>query len=131
MPPVSEFMTSAAFTIGPDQTLSSAHHVMREHQIRHLPVVHEGRIVGIVSQRDLHVIETLQDVDPDEVTVDDAMSEDVVMVAPEAPLDEVAAMMVERRLGSVVVVRDDHLQGIFTTTDALVALTTILRRITA
>jgi acetoin utilization protein AcuB len=128
IPPVSEYMSSSPHTVGADQTLAVAHRIMREHAIRHLPVLRGGKVVGIVSQRDLHLVETFQDSSPDEVAVEDAMTEDVLSVPPEAPLDEVVEMMSDRKLGSVVVMRHDRVVGIFTTTDALYALGRVLRR---
>ena len=55
-PPVSAFMTPGPHTIGRDQTLAVAHRLVREHGIRHLPVLHGGKQVGDQSQRDLHFI---------------------------------------------------------------------------
>lgn len=57
-----------------------------EHQIRHLPVLDGGKLVGIVTQRDLHLVETLKGVDQQTVTVEEAMSQDVYTVEPETPL---------------------------------------------
>jgi acetoin utilization protein AcuB len=128
IPPVSEFMSTSTHTIGADQTLSVAHRVMREHEIRHLPVLRGGQVVGIVSQRDLHLVETFKDADPDEIIVEEAVSQDVFTVPPEAPLDGVVGIMEDRKLGSVVVMRGDRVEGIFTTTDALHALFRVLRR---
>ena len=128
IPPISEYMSTSTHTIGAEQPLSVAHRIMREHQIRHLPVLRGGQIVGLVSQRDLHLVETFKDTDPDEVTVEEAMSQDVLTVPPEACLDEVVDMMSARKLGSVVIMRQGRVEGIFTTTDALYALARVLRR---
>jgi acetoin utilization protein AcuB len=128
IPPVSEYMSTSTHTVGAEQPLSVAHRIMREHQIRHLPVLRGGQIVGLVSQRDLHLVETFKDSDPDEVAVEEAMSQDVLTVAPEACLADVVEMMSERKLGSAVVVRQHRVEGIFTTTDALHALARVLRR---
>ena len=131
VPPVSEFMSPKTYTIGRDQNLTTAHRIMRAHQIRHLPVLDGGQVVGIVSQRDLHLLESLDDADPDAITVEEAMTQDVCAVAPDAPLDEVAELMLERKLGSVVVMRQGHLLGIFTTVDALQCLSRVLQRAAA
>ena len=127
IPPVSEFMSTSTRAIGADQPLSIAHRVMREHDIRHLLVLRGEQIVGIVSQRDLHLVETFKDADPDEILVEEAMTENVFTVPPEAALDGVVGIMAERKLGSVVVMRGDRVEGIFTTTDALQALFRVLR----
>ena len=127
IPTVQKYMTTTPHSIGVEQTLSKAHSMMREHAIRHLPVLHGGRLLGILTERDLRLVESLAGVDPATVTVEDAMSTVVYSVSPEAPLDEVVATMAERRLGSTLVVDGARLVGIFTTTDALVALRDVLR----
>jgi len=112
-------MTKSPHTVGSEQMLATAHALMREHGIRHLPVLHGGKPVGMVTLRDLHLLETLSDVDPETVPVEDAMTTDLFLVTPEQPLSEVAAAMVERKLGSAVVARGSQVLGVFTTTDAL------------
>jgi len=106
--------------------MALAHRMMREHHIRHLPVLHEARIVGIISDRDLNLIETLRDVDPKVVTVEDAMTPDPYVVGPDAALDEVVATMAEKKYGCAVVAQHDHVVGIFTTVDACRAFAELL-----
>ncbi len=120
-------MTRGAQTIGHQEPLAAAHRIMNEYAIRHLPVLENGSLVGIVSQRDLHFIETLRDVDPDLVKVCEAMSPEVYTTTARTSLRRVAAEMAARKLGSAVVVDADHrVEGIFTTSDALRALAEIL-----
>jgi len=119
---IREFMTPMPHTIAAERTLSDAHRLMREHDIRHLPVLEGGRLVGMVSQRDLHLIETLRDVDPLEVQVEEAMTQDVLEVDPAASVARVARTMAERKLGSAVVTHGGEIVGIFSTIDALYAL---------
>jgi acetoin utilization protein AcuB len=69
-PSIRKYMSQSPHTIGREQTLNAAHDVMRRHGIRHLPVLEGGKLMGLVSQRDLHLIETLRDVDPAETRVD-------------------------------------------------------------
>jgi acetoin utilization protein AcuB len=57
-------MTVSPVVIGSERTLADAHRMMRERGIRHLPVVDAGALVGVVSQRDLYLAETLGGVDP-------------------------------------------------------------------
>lgn len=127
IPPVSKFMTESPHTIADDRPMSAAHEVMRRHGIRHLPVLRGGKIVGVVSDDDLHLIETLDDVDPEKVLVNEAMSQDPYTVAPEAPLDVVLAEMGERKYGSVVVLDKGKVVGIFTTVDVCRALSDLLQ----
>ncbi len=132
MPSISRYMTRQPWTIRKDAKMSQAHQLMREHQIRHLPVLEAGKLVGIVSERDLHLIETLPDSDPDEVTVEDAMVEDVYGVSADDPVDVIVEMMSSRKYGSAVVLNHrGHVEGMFTTVDALQVLADVLRRATA
>jgi len=75
IPQVQKYMTYTPHTIGADQPMTQAHKMMREHRIRHLPVLAGGKIVGILSDGDLNLIETLKDVNPQEVRVEDAMTQ--------------------------------------------------------
>lgn len=126
IPHISKYMTTTPHTIGFDQTLQTAHKLMRDHHFRHLPVLQGGKLVGMVTERDLALIETLKDVDPTKVTVEDAMTPAPYTVAPDALLDEVVATMAEHRYGSAVVVDNSHVVGVFTTVDALVAFSDLL-----
>lgn len=125
---VQRFMTVAPVVVRSDQPLADAHRAMRERNIRHLPVVDAGALVGLVSQRDLYLVETLDGVDPAAVPVREAMTPDPYAVPPDAPLDEVAATMAARKYGSAVVVDRGSVIGLFTTTDALRALAWATRR---
>ena len=119
---IERYMTPSPYTIGSDQPLSAAHQIMHRHDIRHLPVLRAGRIVGVVSLRDLHLVETLPGVHADELSVEEAMSQDVYSVARDAPLAQVARAMATRKLGSAVVLERNKVVGVFTTVDALHAL---------
>ncbi|WP_246357431.1 CBS domain-containing protein [Pyxidicoccus fallax] len=128
MDTIERFMTRSVHTIGLKSPLVEAHRVMNEHGIRHLPVLEGGRLAGLVSQRDLHLIETLRDVDPKEVSVEEAMSQDCYTVEAGTPLAEVAREMGRHKYGSAVIVEGSRVLGIFTTTDALLALDAVLSR---
>lgn len=103
-----------------------AHRLMREHRIRHLPVLHGGAIVGIVSDGDLHLIETLNDVDPEKVTVEEAMTADPYCVTPDTPLDVVVQTMAENKYGCAIIEQNRKVVGIFTTVDACNAFAQML-----
>jgi acetoin utilization protein AcuB len=124
--PIRDFMTPSPHSIGRSQSLSTALDRMRAHDVRHLPVLDGGRIVGVLSQRDVLFVETLRDVDPSTVRVEEAMSTEVYAVAPDVPLAEVAAEMAQHKYGCVAVVDHGHVAGIFTSVDALRALVVLL-----
>ena len=127
IPPIQKYMTTAPHSIGIEQPLSTAHAMMREHRIRHLPVLHGGKLLGILTDRDLGLVESLAGVDPTKVKVEDAMSTVVYSVDPETPLDEVVSTMAEHKYGSAVVMQNHKIVGIFTTVDVCRALAELLQ----
>ena len=127
IPSVQKYMTTAPFSIGPAQSLALAHTMMRDHHIRHLPVLDGGKLIGILTDRDLHLIESLKDVEPESVTVEDAMSQMPYSVSPDAAMDEVAAEMAEHKYGCAVVLQNLKVVGVLTTVDICRALAELLR----
>ncbi len=125
---VRRYMSLRPVTIGSDRTLADAHQAMRERGIRHLPVVEGGKLVGIVSQRDLYLLGTLRGVDTRLERVSEAMSRDPYTVDPDEPLEDVARVMAQRKYGSALVVERGTVVGVFTTVDALRALAGVLGR---
>jgi len=123
MPPVSRYMTVHPYAIGPRDKLSSARRLMTLRKIHHLPVLDDNHLIGILSDRDVYPVHPLHD-----IKVQDTMSEDVLAVTPDAPLDEVLGQMEAKNCGSAVIVSDTGIEGIFTTHDALRALGDLLRR---
>jgi len=126
IPQIKKYMTTDVQTIGDEQPMAVAHQMMREQHIRHLPVLHQGKLVGVVTDRDLRLIETLRDVDPAKVAVSEAMTSDVYTVGPDAALNEVVSSMASSKYGSAVVVDHGHVVGIFTTVDACSAFADLL-----
>ena len=124
-PTIEQFMSRAPHTIGHGQTLEAAHRMMREHDIRHLPVLDARQLTGIVSQRDLHMIEALG-VDPKQVKVSEAMTQGTYTIAPGTSVRKVAAEMAEHKYGCAVVVENERVVGVFTTVDAMRALSQLL-----
>jgi len=121
-------MTRQPWTIERGANLTAAHELMRSHTVRHLPVMDGGKLVGIVSERDLHLMETLPDANPDEVSVDEAMTDVVYVAAPDDDTADVVERMASHKLGSVVVMTGSRVEGIFTSIDALQVLSSVLRR---
>jgi acetoin utilization protein AcuB len=126
IPHIDRYMTPGPHSIGQEQSLAQAHKLMREHHIRHLPVLHAGKLVGVLTDRDLHLIETLRDVDPEKVTVEEAMSPTVFTVGPKASLDGVVREMATHKYGCAVIEDNGKLVGVFTTIDAMRAFAELL-----
>ena len=104
---------------------------MRRHRIDHLPVVERGALVGIVTATDLDAAApsaattlTVREVRDrlSRIPVSQAMTRDVIAVAPETPLAEAARLMRDRDLGALPVVRGDEVVGILTVSDLLAEL---------
>ena len=123
---VRELMSAAVATLREEDVLGSVDAVMSMDRIRHLPVLSEGKVVGVVSQRDLFrsalgTALALGIRRPDELmrslTVRDIMSSPAVTVAPDAYVQEAARTMAERKIGCLPVVEEGRLVGIVTETD--------------
>ena len=127
-PVVRQHMTPGPLTIGGEQSLAVARKLMLDHHVRHLPVLAGGRICGLLSERDLLLVESLPGVDPRDVRVEEAMVQSVYTAPPDAPIAEVIGNMIAHKMGSVVVVDGDHVVGVFTTTDALSAYHELLEK---
>jgi len=127
IPPVHKYMTPGPITIGHDQKITKAEEVMRENRIRHLPVLKGGKFTGVLTDRDIKFVQGLRDLEIDKLLVDDVVREQAFTVDAESPLDQVASEMAEQKVGSAVVLQNGKLVGIFTTVDALRALSELLR----
>lgn len=125
--PISRYMTISPHSIGAEQSLARVREMMQKHGIRHLPVLHGGKLQGMISDRDVRLVESLVDGNSQLITVSDAMTPDVYAVGPDAPLDEVVEEMGTKKYGSVVVMDGAHVVGIFTTVDACLVLAEVLR----
>jgi acetoin utilization protein AcuB len=123
---IAELMTRDPCCIQSSETLRAAHRLMRALHVRHLPVLHGDRLVGLVSERDLHLLETLRSVDPGTEPVAEAMTERPFTVAPCASVRRVVEEMRQNKYGSAVVIDQGRVAGIFTRTDALRALETLV-----
>ena len=124
---VRDLMTAEVATLRRNDKLSIADDVMRLGRIRHLPVLDdEDQVVGIVSQRDLfrgalaralgygaHAQQKLLD----QLLVKEVMSNEPVSIGPDASLIDAARLMLERKIGSVVVIEEGRLVGILTESD--------------
>jgi acetoin utilization protein AcuB len=126
VPTLQKYMTTLPHTIGADQTLEKAEKMMSEYRIRHLPVLEGGRLVGILSDRDVKLVETFRDVDASQTKVDEAYTPDPYIVSPSSSLRDVCNEMAARKYGCALVVDNHKLVGIFTWIDALNALNELM-----
>jgi acetoin utilization protein AcuB len=99
---------------------------MRKLHLRHLPVLKGGKLVGILTDRDINLVLSFKDVDPATMKVDEAYTPEPYFTTPGAPLNEVVAQMAEKKYGCALVVDNDKLVGIFTEVDAYKALAELL-----
>ena len=125
IPHISKFMTTATHTVGADIPIKKAVEIMREHRIRHLPVMHWGKLMGVLTDRDIKLASSFQGAA--ELKVDDVMSPDAYAVSPQGGLNEVAAEMAEHKYGCAVVIDNGKVVGIFTATDGMRVLAEIVR----
>jgi acetoin utilization protein AcuB len=126
--PIARYMTSSPHSVGLEQPLDVAHRMMKEHGIRHLPVLEAGKLVGLLSQRDLYLTEALEPMDTKSVRVDQAMTQDAYCVTRDESLESVATTMAERKLGCAVVMDGPKVVGLFTTVDALRAIVALVQK---
>lgn len=118
-------MSPNIHSIGSDIALGVAREQMKRFQIRHLPVLRAGAIVGILSDRDLLLMSKFSG--SENFTVEDAMTADPFVAEPDTLLSEVVAVMAERKIGSVIVADNNKPVGIFTATDGMKLLAAIYK----
>ncbi len=126
---VEEYTTPNPIVAAEDVSVEDLGLLMKEHGIRHIPIVRGTEVVGIVSERDLKVVAGLDFKEKSLVRAMDIMARDPVSVNAEASLDEVAFEMSKLKIGSIIVNEGNKLLGIFTVTDALNALIEIAREV--
>lgn len=126
IPQIQRFMSTNPFTINVELTLIQAKNFMLEHKIRHLPVLEDGRLVGIISEKDIDFIQSFQGVDLKTEKISNVMTPEPYVVNADSHLDEVCKYMAREKIGSVLVQDNKKLVGIFTWVDALNAMSELL-----
>jgi acetoin utilization protein AcuB len=137
---VKGWMTSDVMTIDEDTSMMKASQIMKENNIRRLPVMHKGKLVGMVTDRDIKEASpskaTTLDVHElyyllSELKVKDIMSKNVFTIGPEETVEKAAVKMLEHRISGLPVVNDKgKVVGVITQGDVfkvLVSLTGIYR----
>lgn len=126
IPPVQKYMTTTPLSIEKDASLLEAATLMQKNHIRHLPVVYQGKVEGILSSTDVQLIRGLKNVDIEKLKVYDCFTPNPYTVHPETLLDEVLGEMAEKKYGCVIVEDKGKPVGIFTWIDALMATKNLL-----
>lgn len=128
---VRELMTKKVITLSPEDKIDRVFFLLNFERIRHLPVVDRGKVVGMVSDRDLkRTMGTLKKRIPvskgDDITVviksrqvRTIMNRGIISTAPNAPASEAAAIMAKRKIGALPVIENGKLVGIISTNDIL------------
>lgn len=127
-PSVGAAMTPFPYFVQRDDPVAAAERIIAEHAVRHVPVKHEGEVVGLVSERDLHrlVNPALPGVDKERLRVGAILRGEPYIVGIGAPLARVVEEMAERRIGAAIVVKRGKLAGVLTTVDVCRALAELL-----
>ena len=128
---VNAWMNQPDYTVGPDDQVDDAFKLMQRHRIRHLLVVKDDELVGVVTDRDLRR-EAGDGVDltnmsevyrvGEKLRIADVMTEDVLTATPDDLTADAARIMVSNQINCLPVVDDDRVVGILTSTDLLAAL---------
>ena len=132
---VEQWMKRRVVTVRPRDSVRHARELMEKDRINQLPVVVDGRLVGIITDRDVRdafpsVFASMEaplrgrqgEPNPDAITVEEVMTPNVLTLAPGASIVEVARLMKRERVGAVPIVESDRLVGIIARSDLLEAL---------
>jgi len=125
---VGEVMTTAPVTVGPEDSLRHALDLLEKYQVHELPVVEQGRLIGIVTDGDLKLMTPAYPLFPDQeeirqalrdLKVAAAMTVEPVAISPTATLLEATKLLYERSIGALLVAEEDRLLGILSVSDIL------------
>jgi acetoin utilization protein AcuB len=132
---VRDHMSPDPILVAPGDTLRKTRQLIKDHGLRRFPVVEDGRLVGIVTDRDVRqadissaVMQERRYVDYvlDRIQVRGIMTPNPITVAPGAPIKEAAYIILENKIGGLPVVDGGQLVGIITETDLIKALIAML-----
>ena len=121
---VGQFMTCSLHTIEADLTLADARTKMQRHRLQYLPVVERGKLIGLISDRDLRAIFAIKDFNAHQVRVGDVASREIFTAEASMRINTVAAEMADGKCDAVIVIEpeSERVIGVFTTAHALGAL---------
>ena len=120
IPPIKAVMTAFPHSVESEQPVAKAREMMTEHGIRHLPVVKDGKLISVVTDRDIRLALRRAEAPPrgGDLLIRDIRARDAYIVELTEPLDLVVMHMARHRIDAALVVKSDRLVGIFTMTDA-------------
>ena len=133
-------MSVSPVTIAPSTSVHEAQALMQQRKIRHLPVLKDGRLVGIVSDRDIRLILPSPATSLtvwesryllDNLTVGEVMNYFVMTTTPDCPVTEAVGRMLGHKVGALPVVEDRQVIGILTRTDILRAFRSLHAELSA
>ena len=113
-------------SIGLTQNLSTAKEMMKQHNIRHLPVLDAGKLVGVLSDREIHFECAVDKLDAEKILVKDSYTPEPQVFDSEILVSEVSKVMAHQHIGCALIVEEGKLIGIFTAVDACRLLSEIL-----
>jgi acetoin utilization protein AcuB len=128
IPTIQKFMTTTPHSINYEAPLEEAIKLMEKNKFRHLPVIKNGEAFGLLSDRDVKNLLTFAGTNPKTTKVGDVCGDEPYVTKPQAPINDVAAIMAEKKYGSALVMDNGKLVGIFTLTDACKALAEIVEQ---
>jgi CBS domain-containing protein len=114
---IREVMTENPSTCEPQASVAEVAKVMAREDVGSIPVVENGRLVGVVTDRDLTIRVLAEERDPQSTTVGEIASKDVVSVAPDAELDEALRLLASHQVRRLPVVEGDRLVGVVAQAD--------------
>ncbi|MGB5405621.1 MAG: CBS domain-containing protein [Thiogranum sp.] len=120
MPLLATVMSPFPYSVDLDASFDEACELMGHHNVRHLPVIHEHAIVGVITDRDMTSAINFHSssASAGSLSVRDLYMSDPYIVSVDEPLDKVLLTMAERHIGSAIVTKADKLVGMFTSVDA-------------
>lgn len=122
IPKISKYMTTSPDAINFEATIIEAMNVMEKHNIRHLPVIKNNQLFGLLSDRDVKSILAFAGSNPRTIKVGEICTDQPYITKPDALLTDVVAEMASQKYGSVLVADNGKLVGIFTTVNVCQAL---------
>jgi CBS domain-containing protein len=114
---IKEVMTSQVKACEPNTTVADAAKVMAKEDVGPVPIVEEGRLIGIVTDRDIVVRVVAEGRDPSSTTVGEIASRDLVTVSPDDELDAALKQLAQNQVRRIPVVEGDRLVGIVAQAD--------------